>query len=160
MPDRREEAELDAAGRLSESVTSGSAGLEGALTGGGGVGGISSENVASGLATRAGGLAAEGVAAGGSVAGIFSDGFASGLETGLVGFAAGGGAAGRDSGASEIVAPSSGSRGVLPAELSPLAGTPTPCLPPTPRLGRLFLDLGSSIKRHIPQVVMSRQIPS
>src|SRR5580700_7481586 len=60
----------------------------------------------------------------------------------------GGGGGGVGTGASEMVAPSSGSNGVLPAELSPLAGTPTPC---GPNLSRPpLLDLGSSMPLQTP----------
>ena len=80
------------------------------------------------------------------------------------GFAGGGVGATRDAGltgaggvigTSEMVAPSFGSNGT---ELSPFAGTPTPCGPPAPKLSRPpFFALGSSIRRHLPQVVTRTQ---
>ena len=73
--------------------------------------------------------------AAGMLSEIVASGFASRVAGG-VGLTGGGGVVG----ASEIVAPSSSG-----TELSPFAGTPTPCGPPTPKLSRPFLDLGSSI---------------
>src|SRR5580700_209063 len=60
----------------------------------------------------------------------------------------GGGGGGVGTGASEMVAPSSGSNGVLPAELSPFAGTPTLCGPNWSRPP--LLDLESSMQLQHP----------
>src|SRR5208337_831336 len=121
-----------------------------------GVAGRLSEIVASGFAggtTRVGGFAGADGGGTGTSEIVAPSGFGSGGRGGATrdaGFAGGGGVIGT----SEIVAPSFGSNGVLPAELSPFAGTPTPKLSRPP-----FFDLGSSIKRCLPQTVMRRRRP-
>ena len=115
-----------------------------------------SEIVASEGTTRVSGFAGVDGGCGRGGGGGSPEIVASGGTTRVFGLA-GGGDCGRGGGASEIVAPSMGSNCGLLAELSPFAGTTTPCGPPAPTP---FLDLGSFMQRHALQMVRQTRFRS